>query len=176
MTLNWFRVGGSGGNSGSSSGDSCGGDSGCANSGGNTFGGLLEGLLVRGTLEGGVVGGGELGRRLFGGETVDSCPSPCEVGTGVWDNDDGTGAGACAGACVGAGIGSSIVCDDESGGVPELPVVMLEDGVGTSVEKGMELLSGYYDTLAVCVLGPQGTCPQTLVSFPLDKLPWLSGH
>ena len=29
-------------------------------------------------------------------------------------------------------------------------------------------LSGRYDTLAVCVLGPQGTCPQTLAAFPLS--------
>jgi hypothetical protein len=29
-------------------------------------------------------------------------------------------------------------------------------------------LSGRYDTLAVCVLGPQGTCPQTLATFPLS--------
>ena len=31
----------------------------------------------------------------------------------------------------------------------------------------MACLSGRYDTLAVCVLGPQGTCPQTLATFAL---------
>ena len=29
-------------------------------------------------------------------------------------------------------------------------------------------LSGRYDTLAVCVLGPQGTCPQTLATLSLS--------
>ena len=45
--------------------------------------------------------------------------------------------------------------------------------VGTSVGEDelrtidLVKLSGFYDTLAVCVLGPHGTCPQKLATFPL---------
>ena len=104
-------------------------------------------------------GGGEVSEdRVRGGSVVFGCGSGCgcdgggDVETGVKD-----------GRIVGVGAGGEVNVGAMTG-----------KGKGTEIR--LELLSGYYDSLAVCVLGPQGTCPQTLATFPLDKLPWLPGY
>ena len=107
------------------------------------------------------VGGG----LVFGGEAVEGLEATARCGAGtagveVAHEEGGLLAVSRADAAEAASV-ESTDCSQSDPALPTSNPLLAPSPPAVS-------LSGRYDTLAVCVLGPQGTCPQTLAAFPLS--------